>query len=226
MKKITINKLLFFLCLMLFSLETKAQKEDYFEGEIHYDLTYKSNFPEVMSEDDIQNRSGAKVVMLFKNGNEIKRFYDTKGKLLYTRILNLEEEASYQISEVNDTISKLDITKNSSPTKFSFNGNTKFLDQDCHLVTSVTQIDYAGLNFEAKAEYYIAKNLKTNKDWYKNYNEANFKDLASKTNCITLRAISDLYYYYKFKTATKIIHRKVGEEEFEFDFSDRPIKEI
>lgn len=202
---------------------SKSQK--YFEGEIHYTIDYTQK-NDISTLENLKKSTGTKMVMLFKEGNWLKKYYNKEGKLLSMRFLDLSEKKSYRWDTQHAGTQWIDITKNDSPTTFSIEGEEMVLEQACTKVTSKTKIDYMGINYEAKAEYHYANGLKTNKSWYEAYAEGNFNEIAKQLNCLILKQSFDAYYYIMNLEATEIIEREITDEEFSFDKTRLPLKQL
>lgn len=209
---------------ILFSLSMSKSKH-YFEGEIHYDLSFLPQ-KEGFSKESLENGLGSTMVMLFRDGEYLKKYYNAKGELLNTRYLDLKEQKSYSWSVDSDVMYWFDITKNDSPTVFTIQGQGEVLGHECTYVTSVTKINYGGFNYDAKAEYFYSNHLNTDRKWYKDFVESNINEIGSQLNCIILKSTSDLMNYQRIEEATKIIERKIGDEEFVFDKTRLPLKEL
>lgn len=206
-------------CIFFMSAE---QKSEYFEGEIIYDIEYQLN-PTASDIEDLTFDQSIKMIMLFKDGNMYKKYYNSENDLLEERLLVLNEKKYYQRSTDNDTIYWFDITKNDSPTTYEITGKTRLLNQNCTVVRAITSL---GENISFEAESIYSDELKTNRNWYKNFKEANFNGLAEKIDVILLKQVSYSTIYNKVIRATKIIHRSVDLSNHEFDFKGKPFKEI
>ncbi len=209
---------------IVFSI-SMSKSHKYFEGEIHYNIDYTIQ-DNRLTKERLKQSPGAKMIMLFRNGNWLKKYYDTDGKLISVRYLDLADKKSYSWESNAEYIHWVDITKNDSPTSFAIRGKATVLGEACTKVTSLTKIDFSGLNFKAKAEYYYSNRLKTNRNWYKDFAEGNLNEITSQLNCIILKNSSDAYYYTVHNQATKIIEREITDKEFKFDKTRLPLKEL
>ncbi|WP_196889815.1 hypothetical protein [Aureivirga sp. CE67] len=207
------------------ALISSTLKEDYFEGEIHYDIDYKLQTDRTTIE-SLKLSTGSKMVMLFKDGNYYKKIYNSKNELIVEIMLLLENKKYYWKRYDSDTINWFDITKNDSPTVFKISGNKTFLNQYCTIVDSETKINYNNINKVLKARYVYSNELKTNPNWYDEYKEGNYNEISKKLNCIILEEKFDAYYYEKILRATSIISRKIKDKEFGFDIKNKPLKQI
>ena len=202
-----------------------SKSKKYFEGEIHYDLDYTLHTDKTTVE-RVKNSSGAKMVMLFRNGYWLKKYYNTSGELISERYLDLSENRSYQWNILGDAINTFDITRNDSPTTFTEAGKETILGHQCIKIAAETKIAYNGLDYTAKAEYYYSQRLKTNRNWYKDYKEGNYNEIGSEMNCIALKQNFNASYYTVYQIATKVIEREITDKEFTFDKTRLPLKEI
>jgi len=201
-------------------LTSSNLKENYFEGEIHYDIDYKLQTDKTTIE-SLKLSTGSKMIMLFKEGNHYKKIYNSRGELIEERMLLLKNNKSYAKRYDSDTITWFDITKNDSPTVFKISGTKNFLNQKCTIVDSETNN-----NKTLKARYVYSNELKTNPNWYENYKEGNYNEISKKLNCIILEQNFDAYYYERILQATSISSRIITNQEFGFELNNKPLKQI
>ena len=201
------------------------KNEEYFEGEIHYDIEYNLKTDKTTLE-SLKLSTGSKMIMLFKNGDFYKKIYNSNNKLIEERMLILKNNKYYRRRYDKDTITWFDITKNDSPTTFKIKGTAKLLNQECTIVDSETNISYYNIHKTLKERYVYSNELKTNPKWYEKFKEGNFNEISEKLNCIVLELNSDIQYYDRILKAISINKRKISDEEFGFELKNKPLKQI
>ena len=217
----------FILSLLLACNSTKEviQDNNYFEGEIVYDIDY-SNISVKLSADYLEENIGDKIILTFKNGNHKKEYYSKSGKLLSVRFLDLEQKKSFSKSTNEDIVNWIDITK--QDTKLSFNkikDSTILGYSSIGVKTSGTTLVNEE-TFYLSGQFYYAKNLKINPDWYKNHFEANFNEIIKIGKGITISQKTNTPYWITTINATQVKRRKLKDSELKFDFTGHQLQEL
>lgn len=182
--------------------------ETYFEGEIHYTLSYKG--PDGSDADVLKVTNGSRMEMLFKNGEWVKRYYNDNNFMVAEKQLDLKNKAIYRWSYLRDKIDTLDITQNKFPTKFTVHGQENIINQPCTKVETIATIEHKGKTIELDAEYLYANNLKTNANWYTDYKRRNYNEIVMQIkNGIFLKHRYNAKSYMAIYNATDIIDKTI-----------------
>lgn len=199
-----------------------SKSKHYFEGIIEYDVNYTIR-TEHITQEELKAHEGAKMVILFRKGEWLRKYYNAEGELISERFLDLKEKRGYQWYRHVEEIRWFDITKDESPTTFSITGKDHQMGYDCTKLRSVTtNPDYTFI-----ADFSYANDLHTNPDWYKDFKEGSFNKIAAEVgNTIYLKLVADTEFFVGTYTATKITERKIKNKEFTFDKTRLPLKEI
>ena len=210
--------------LSLFLLSCKANDRylssvpNYFEGVVMYEFEYELK-DDRFTESQLKENIGARMEMLFKNGNYLRRYFSSSGLLLKEIYLNLEENKSFSKNIGNDTIYWININRNDSKTIFSQIKDSVIMNHPTvglKTKTTVTGPGFGDNSFEVTGEIYFSKEFKVNPIWYKNYLEGNFYEQVKIGRGIQLLYIFDGPFWKKRTIAVSIDPKKVKNEEILF----------
>jgi|GEM_PF-1666499 len=220
--------LIFFL-IILYSCESvkKVNHSDntYFEGEIEYNIDYSDILINVYS-DYLEENIGDKVVLTFKNGNQKKEYYSKSGKLLSVRFLDLKQKKLFSKSTNEDTVSWIDITKQDTKLTFEQIKDSTVMGYSVVGIKTVGSTIVNDETFYLSGQFYYAKKLRINPEWYKDYYEANFNEIIKIGKGITISQVSNTPYWITTLNATRVKRRKVKDSELKFDLTGYKLKEL
>ena len=201
----------------------------YFEGEIHFTITYDS-VPSNMNSKFLEDVIGSKMILVFKNGNHRKEYYSPQGKLISQRFLDLSVLKSFNIRPDEDTVFWFDITKPDSKTNFTKINDTIIKDYKCITIRSKTLTpnpQNKEQNLVIKSIYQAATELAVNPTWFSEYNEGNFNEMIKLTKSLVIETYEKGPFWNTTIIADKIIWRKVKNNELEIEnLKGRPLKEL
>ncbi|NVK64469.1 MAG: hypothetical protein HWE22_07760 [Flavobacteriales bacterium] len=187
----------------------------YFEGEIYYSISYDL-VPSYLSEESLKSTLGAKMVLIYKNGNHRKEIYSSNGDLISTRYLDLSQNKSFSFDEKDSTITWFDIRKPDTQLTFSSLNDTLVENEKC-LILKTTFLTpnprNKSENFEVKSTFINSQKLAVNPDWFKEYLEGNFNELIKKTQSLSIEIHTYGPFWNTKQIADSIIWRKVDDKE-------------
>ncbi len=199
-----------------------SKSKHYFEGVIEYDIKYDI-YTEQITQDELNAKEGVKMVLLFRKGEWLRKYYNTEGELISERFLDLKEKKGYHWHKYGEKIKWFDITKDESPTTYSTIGEDHHMGYDCIKFRTISQ----NPGYILTAHFSYAKDLHTNPNWYTDYKDASFNEIAAEVeNTIYLKLITETDFLVGTYTATKITHRKIKNKEIKFDKTRLPLKEF
>ncbi len=212
----------FILFTFLTLLVSSGYAQNYFEGEIYYQIVYDSSSNK-LSKNSLIQEMGDSLTAYIKPDKFVLK-HNTKGKYGRKRtIFLLAEGFSYIEYEKYDTILKFDLKKKSGElVSFEHNRDERkfVLNQLCESITiefkSTDKDDY----FQKKTGkyYFSSEKYKLNPEFYKNY-RSNFWNLyVEKSGSISLW--NEIEYFPIFKStqqAYAIINTKVPDSLFEIN---------
>jgi hypothetical protein len=242
MSRGTINELqyfqyatILFLVVMLISScsilkKSSADSNHYFEGVITYDIDYDIPDSLDFTVNQLKEFVGAKMVMKFKEGNHLKQFYSSNGRLLNERVLLLEEKRYYNIVSDLDTLFYLDITKPETKTEFTRVKDSIIFNQVTIAIETnsiVPDLGYGAGPQNFVGRYHFSKELLIDPDWFKDYAEANYYEIMKMGKGIHLAFITRGRYWKQIMTAVSIQQKEVEmidiKGRLNFDF---PLREL
>jgi len=204
------------------------KKTTYFEGQITYEIEY-SPYEKKFAPERIKELIGSKMILTFKKGNYKKEYFSPNGELLQERILNLKDKKYYFRTNDSDTIYWMDITKNDSKTTFEVLSDSSILNHPCTIIKTKTIVSgesFNGQSFEIGGLFKFAQDLPINPNWYKDYKEGNFNEIAKSGKGIAIVTINKGIYWEQRIKAISIIERKVKKSELNINFNNAPLKKI
>lgn len=204
---------------VLFNLSMSESKH-YFEGVIEYDINYDV-YTSRFTLEEVQEREGVKMVILFRKGEWLRKFYNAKGEVMSERFLDLKEKKSYHWYNYANDIRWFDITKDESPLTYSITGEDQILGYDCTKLKSIS----TNPDHKLIAEFSYANDLHTNPNWYSDYKDGQFNKIAAEVgSVIYLKMVVKAEYFGGTYTATKVTHRKIKNKELAFDKTRLPLR--
>jgi len=222
-------KYLISILLMIFIFSCTSTKEvtqdKYFEGEIVYNIDY-SNISVELSANYLEENIGDKIILTFKNGNQKKEYYSKSGKLLSVRFLDLEQKKSFSKSTNEDTVNWVDITKQDTKLTFEQIKDSTVMGYSVVGVKTVGSTIVNDETFYLSGQFYYAKKLRINPEWYKDYYEANFNEIIKIGKGITISQVSNTPYWITTLNATRVKRRKVKDSELKFNLTGYKLKEL
>lgn len=186
-----------------------------FEGVITYSIKYtelSKDFPQE-SLKKLDELTGSKMVLTFKNGNYRKQYFTPTGKIISERYLNLSEGKSYHRPDNTDIIYWVDITKNDSKTKFKQIKDSTIINEPVIGIQTESIVLFADKSMKINGEHYYSKNLRVNPNWYTNYKESNFDEIIKIGRGMQLLYYNKGPYWNQIITAVSVNHRAVKENE-------------
>jgi hypothetical protein len=178
---------LFFICLgigILFSSCADSQ-ENYFEGILEYSVDYDIKNPAIPIE-NLKMYFGTKIITKFSKGNFRYEYYNNKGILVRTSILNLDKKKYYFDHYRADTIYYSDIDKTDYSTKIKHFPDTNILNTDCWVLKSIS-VHKTNPNIEPViTKFYISKDLKVNPEWFSSYIDGGYDRILNLAPGINL----------------------------------------
>lgn len=210
---------------------SKAKFNDnYFEGELHFDLEFES-YSDEYSIESLQTKYGIKMIQLIKHEeylinysfpddlSNLKILFDLKNQLGLTEIKNHDTILQFELNKNQD---ELIFTKLDTTDQVNING------EQCNSViirynskSTSEDIDYI------QAKYYYNSNYKINQEIFKNQN-FNFLNLYYQLSNGSLILGDEVVYYPKYKikhNLRKIKQRKIVDKELTLTKS-KQIKKI
>ncbi len=208
---------------------SKKEKVSYFEGMITYSIDYLP-LSDKYSKESLKKSIGAKMILTFKEGNYKKQYYSSNGNLLSQRYLNLEEQRSYSKSVANDTIYWFDITKSDSKTQLFPIKDTTILNYPTigmATETLVSGLSYGYKTYREVGEYYFAKDLKVDPNWYVDYKESNFYEMMKFGQGMQLFSVNENFFWAQIFTAISIETKDIDKSDITLKIGeDDPLKEL
>jgi hypothetical protein len=204
---------------------TKKSMDDYFEGTILFDVTYKSNRPEISSE-ALKATQGAKLVFSVKDGNTRKDFYSSDGKLLRTSIFYRSENRIYSETMDSDTILTYNANSSYHNTSVKKIKKEKYFGHECDVIEiegmpKAEFSDYPSI----KGTYYTTEKLKLNPLWFSNFLDGGFNEVAKLGKGFYIKNIVEMGIYDKINNVSKIEVQKLNAEIFKPN-ANKILKEI
>lgn len=227
-------RVILFLLMILFCScnriqNSKKEKVSYFEGMITYSIDYLP-LSDKYSKESLKKSIGAKMILTFKEGNYKKQYYSSNGNLLSQRYLNLEEQRSYSKSVANDTIYWFDITKSDSKTQLFPIKDTTILNYPTigmATETLVSGLSYGYKTYREVGEYYFAKDLKVDPNWYVDYKESNFYEMMKFGQGMQLFSVNENFFWAQIFTAISIETKDIDKSDITLKIGeDDPLKEL
>lgn len=193
-------------------------KIEYFEGVVQYELEFEPKSDKIL-ESRLQELYGAKVEMLFKNGDYVKNYYSSSGALLRKTYLDLIGNKSYSKDVDNDTIYWVNIARNDSKTTFKRTKDSLINNHPTIVLKTSTIVAGPGFgnkSYEVEGTLYFSKEYLVNPVWYVNYLEGNFNEQIKVGKGIQLLYISENGLWKKSMTAVSIEPKKIKGNEIKF----------
>lgn len=171
---------------ILFSSCATSQ-ENYFEGILEYSLDYDIK-NSAIPEENLKMYLGTKIITKFSDGNFRDEYYNSKGTLIRTSILNLKKKKYYIEFNGIDTIYYTDIDKTDYTTKIEQLPDTNIFNNDCWVIKSVSVHKTSPESVEPViTKYFKSKNLKTNSEWYSNYLDGGYDRILKAAPGISIK---------------------------------------
>ncbi len=215
---------LIFISLFLLSCSSKPKnKNRYFEGEIHYEISYQL-YDETVRIEDVKKRSGEKFIYSFKEGKTRKDYY-YENNLIKVRIYDPKENLNSMFYPGWDTIYQY------TPHGKDFNlieyTNVPDTIIDGRMLEGIKVISKFITKEAPNLIYtwYFDKSLKINPDWFKESKEGNWHQLmADKKSLVYFYTIDDKTRYKQTFKTSKIINTNITDSKF--DLPKLPIRKI
>ena len=203
-----------------FILINCCYSQNYFEGEIEYQLSYEPINKNISSE--ILQKEFGKSFTAYVKEDRYALIYHAEGKQGWMKVIvRLDEGFSYTEFEKSDTISK---TKFGSEKEelISFKRNTndkkKVLGTDCESIS----INYKPKDVETsffqlhKGTYYFDPKYKLNSRLYSNYTDGFWNLYVKESEAVSIRNEVEFYPLFKsIQEASSIEQKKVDDSVFE-----------
>lgn len=203
--------------------------QEYFEGEINYEIEYQpvnSNIPKSFLENEI----GSSFKAYIKEDKYAMKYNSTGQKGWMKIIVRLDQGYTYTEFEKSNTIIKTKFG-NEHESLIEFKRNTEdkkeILGEQCESVT----INYETKNPEAthkivKGKYYFNPKYRINPELYKNYTDGFWNQFFTETESVSVR--NEIEYLTLFKViqeAKSIEKREIPSAMFEPNESKLIIEE-
>ncbi len=208
---------------------TSGPEPVYFEGEIHYSISYDS-LPDYLNEKYLQRNLGVEMILVYKNGNQRKEFYSENGELLSTRYLDLQQNKSFSFQVDEDTVTWFDIRKPDTHATFSELSDTIIGNNDYLVLYTTVRTPNPSdkkKDFEVKTQFINSEQLPVNPEWFSNYREGNFNELIGLTKSMSIETHTYGPFWNTSYVADSIIWRTVKDKEVEVEqLKGRPMIEL
>ena len=172
---------LLFLTIGILLTTTSCQRPgggDYFEGEIEYQIIYKTRDPN-FSLTELARLQGNRMVMTFKEGDFVQEYFNSQGRSV-RKSIRLKDEHRYYLQFPDlDTTYFTDTRYSGHETTFTLLGSQRILGYPCREVHSVAIPKAEYPHFERiDTRFFIATDLAIDPAWYANYRDGGFDHLA------------------------------------------------
>lgn len=222
------KKLLFF-CFLLCLINT-LHAQEYFEGEVHFKITY-TPLLDGLSEELFVRELGDTLIGYVQESRYIMES-NTNGAFGKSKvILLLDENIAYTISEKSDTIYKSALNQeNNKLLEISRNDNDikTVLGDECPSINLVIENVNPSIPYrKSNSTYYYNPKYKLNKKAYAIHKQGYWNRFVDEAGAISVRNESTFEPLYKsVMSAFDIIPKDVPDSLFEIDLSGKIIKEI
>lgn len=232
--QITILTLILVGCSSLIETEKSSNLDDntdshYFEGEMRFSILYDS-VPSHLTNDYLNHAIGSEMVIIFKNGNHRKDYFSPDGKLISQRYLNLTEQKSFSISSGEDTVLWFNINIPDTRATFTKLSDTLFRGYKCTPIASqvfTPNPQNKDQDLELNRTYYSARELRSNPDWFTNYQEGNYNEMIKMTESIVIATYEKGPFWNTTILCDTVIWRNVKDSELSIEkIKNRPLKEL
>jgi hypothetical protein len=217
MKKILSLIVLFFCSIMAYCQEKPGK---YFEGIVEYEIKVESHIPGV-SDNELREKFGSKLLLHFKNGNYMREYIDGAGFTLNRQYYLHEKNMMYMhnIFFAPDTVYYQDAAEEQLISYKVESGPTeKILGVECHstIVSGKYIFPYTGDTTTSTLTYYFSPDLPVDPDWWtKMYI---WKDVIKEYKCVATKFIEeDPIISTQTYTAVKVTWQPVSDDIFKID---------
>lgn len=191
----------------------ESSSSNYFEGIIEYTISYDVKSLKY-SEPLLKEYFGSKMIKKFKNGNKRDEYYNDKGELIRTSILNIEEKKYCMQYRLLDTIYWTNINDTNYDTKISKKSDSSVNDHQCWVVRSASIEKDIVATDSIISLYYLSKKLMINENWYSAYIDGAHNKVAKLAPGMEYKTMDLEKDYNTIKQATKIVYQNMDSINF------------
>jgi len=205
------------LIITLFFFSLGAQ--EFFEGELHYNIEYES-INENIPIEFLEIEMGKSFTAYVKEDRYAMIYHSTGQQGWMKIIVRLDQGYSYTEFEKLDTITKVKFGKGTNEL-IKFNRNTtdkkKILGEDCESITLEYKSKEKGSPFqEIRGKYYFNPKYRLNPNRYSEYTDGFWNLFVKESASISIR--NEITFYPLFKSiqeVTSITEKKIDKGMFE-----------
>ena len=204
-------------------------QENYFEGELIYEIEYKSHIPNV-SASYFEENYGVKMIMLFRKGNYVQRYYNQYDELLSELFLKINSNISYYVPVESDTAYWFNIENEDSKSTIKYVRDTVISQHSCihiKLESDANGSEFKQENLFVEGDNFYSKSILLNPKWYEDYYESNYNTVIKEGKGILYKSISNDDYRMIETTLKSFKKRKIRINELKMQsLCDRKLKQL
>ena len=203
----------------IFLISINCFSQEYFEGELNYNIEYESN-NESISTNFLKKEFGVSFTAYVKEDKYAMIYYGKGQKGWMKVIVRLDEGFKYTEFEKSDTIVKTKFGKEKNDL-ISFKQNTdekkEILGTECESITiEYEEGDSDSFIKEVRGKYYFDPKYKLNSALYSKYTDGFWNLYVKESESVSIRNEVEFYPLFKsIQEVTSIVEKKIDNTMFE-----------